>query len=310
MRPLLLLLFLLITACGRLPHSSRPTAISPDSDLALRAAEYRDLLPSVVDPYGFADVAHCDSTTFSGLLGASGVAVDLLAAELAPGKWLRRPTAYPECWANGESRSTISRDALLSVIWFAWDRGDLAVLERLWDFGMSRGWKMGDGRLHGADTLANSNIVALLARAMYALGGRPAAWALAILPIWTPDVVGYERHLQVAQIALWGEIVGHIPVGAAELLAQHATAQPWNPVMRAASDRWLGTNLSNQPLDKRLWPEGRLPTSADRCSAWVAMNDKDENGWLSCPSEDETHTGGELLFAVRILKGKEAPLGH
>lgn len=303
MRLLLAPLFSLLLACGGLPHTSSPTSIPPTSDLALRAAEY-ELLPSALDPHGFADVAHCDSTTFSGLLGASGVDVELLAAEKSPGEWLRRPKSYPECWASGESRSTISRDALLSVMWWAWTHGDLATLERVWDYGVTHGWRMGRGRLSGADTLANPNLVALLAHSIYALGGRPSAWALAIIPAWGPNVVGYERHLQVAQIALWGELVGSIPVGAAELLAQHAIAQPWNPVMRAASDRWLGTSLSTQKLDHRLWPEGRLPTSADRCGAWVAMNDKDENGWKSCPEDSETHTGGELFFALRILRGK------
>ena len=297
-------LALLLTGCGWLPHSGQPTSVPPSSDLATRAALYAELAPAVLDPHGFADVAHCDSTTFSGLLGASGVAVDLLAAEVSPGEWLRRPASYPECWAAGESRSTISRDALLSVLWWAWSNDDLATLERLWDYGATHSWKMGSGRYRGADTLANPNLVALLAHSMYALGGRPPAWALAILPVWTADVKGYERHLQVVQIALWGEVVGHIPTGAAELLAQHAATQPWNPVMRAASDRWLGTSLSTQKLDHRLWPEDRLPTSADRCSAWVAMNDQDESGWFACPAESATHTGGELLFAQRILRGK------
>jgi len=34
------------------------------------------------------------------------------------------------------------------------------------------------------------------------------------------------------------------------------------------------------------------------------MNDKDENGWKACPTEEVTHTGGELIFAQRILRGK------
>jgi hypothetical protein len=298
------ILAILLASCGFLPRVGHPTSVPPASDLATRAQLYTQLAPSVLDPSGFVDVARCDSTTFSGLLGSSGVDVDLLAAEVGPGQWLRRPTAYPECWAAGESRSTISRDALLSVMWWAWSNSDLATLERLWAYGAAHSWRMGRGRLAGADTLANPNIVSLLAHSIYALGGRPPAWALAIIPAWAADVEGYERHLQVAQITLWGEVVGSIPAGAAELLAQHAASQPGNPVMRAASDRWLGTQLSGQPLDTRLWPADRLPTSEDRCSAWVAMNDRDENGWKACPTESETHTGGELIFAQRILRGK------
>ena len=301
-RPLSLLLAAILLGCGS--HTSTPTSVPSTSDLATRAQLYAELLPAVLDPSGFVDVAKCDSTTFSGLLGSSGIPVDLTDAEVSSGEWLRRPVSYPECWANGESRSTISRDALFSVMWFAWTKCDKPLLERLFAYGMEHGWRMGNGRSHGVDTLANPNLVAILAHSIYALGGRPPAWSLAIIPAWASDVEGYERHLQTVQIALWGEIVGHIPPSAAEILVANYHSQPWNPVMRAALDRWMGTNTSSQPLDARLWPVDRLPTSADRCAEWVAMNDKDENGWKACPTEEVTHTGGELIFAQRILRGK------
>jgi hypothetical protein len=299
-----LLPLLLTASCGLAPRVGQPTSVPTSSDLATRAALYADLASSVLDPSGFVDVARCDSTTYTGLLGSSGVDVDLLAAERSPGEWLRRPATYPECWAAGESRSTISRDALLSVMFFAWTHDDLATLERLWGYGAGHGWRMGRGRLAGADTLANPTFVALLAHSIYALGGRPPAWALAIPPTWNAGAVGFERHLQTVQFVLWGEVTGSIPAGAAELIAANVAAQPGNPVMRAASDRWLGTGLSAQSLDERLWPPGRLPTSSDRCSSWVSMNDSGERGLDACPDERETHSGGELAFALRILRGK------
>jgi hypothetical protein len=297
---------LLLASCGWLPRERSQPSAAP-AELHERADAYREALPSVLDDYGFADVAHCDSTTFSGLLAAAGVDVQMEAAEVSPGEWLRRPAEYVECFATGASRSTISRDALLSVVWWAWSARELAVLERLWEFGSKRAWKMGDGRWGGVDTLANTNLIALLARAIDALGGDAPGWALALLPMWSDQVGGFERHLQVSQIALWGELTGSIPESAVALLQKHAEAQPWNPVLRAAADVWDGGDRTKASLDPRLWPAERLPTSADRCSAWVAMEDAWAPGWLGCPDEQPLryHTGGELLFAVRLLRGPE-----
>jgi hypothetical protein len=296
-----------LLGCGK-EHTSTPTNTPPA--LALRAELYRTLEPAAVDPFGFADVEHCDATTYSGLLAASGAPVQLETAEQSPGRWLRRPTTYPECWANKQSRSTISRDAILSVLWWAWTTNRLDVVDRLWDYGNGRSWFMGDGRLAGVDTLLNTNMLSLLAWTIYELGGHPPAWALLIQPSWDSETVGYEAQLQVLQILLWGEIHGQIPEEGADCLRRHLTREDWNPLFYVAAMRWLGADpqgldvLLTNETGVRMWPTDRLPTSADRCAAWVTMEDSGADGWVPCPERGATHSGGDLLLLDRILRGK------
>jgi len=135
------------------------------------------------DQHGFVLTDHCDSTLFSGLLGASGYRVDMTAAEVGPGHWLRRPTSYPECWGCGKSRSTISRDMLLGVYWWAWANKDRGVLERMWDYGVSHFWLMCRGRMFGMDTVMNPAMIATLAELIYRLGGKNH-WFARRLPTW------------------------------------------------------------------------------------------------------------------------------
>lgn len=330
MHALCLLAFVSLMACGRSSSSARPMHVDSSATPALDslAAAYRVWLPQVQDDSGFVDSEHCDSLTFSGLLAAAGADVDLGDAEVRPGEWWRRPINLPECFATGASRSTVSRDGLLSVLWAAWsiggDEGREAV-QRLWSYALAHGGRMGDGRLGGADALLNENLWALLAATLDALGGDPGA-ARALAPFWGPGAVGFEARLQVDQILLWGELRGWLPPSGFDALRAQAERQPWNPHFVAAMVVWGGwapaeveSRLASEE-GLRLWPRDRLPTSEDRCSPWVVERDAWDPSWLPCPQEkaapgnppnaDEfsasgprVHSGGELLFIQRVLRG-------
>lgn len=122
------------------------------------------------DEWGFVETTHCDSTFLSGLISLLRE-VDMRAAEVNPGQWYRRPVDYPECWAAGESRSTISRDPLLMVMVWSWYQKDWRTLEDMHQFAEDHFLKMGDGRNGGADTIMNSNLMSLLAEMIFQLGG-------------------------------------------------------------------------------------------------------------------------------------------
>lgn len=264
---------------------------------------YLAALPSVQDKHGFVESDKCDSITFSALLAATGATIDVEAAEEKPGRWLRRPTDYPECWAAGESRSTISRDGLLAVMWWAWTNKRLDVLERMWAYGESRSWFMGDGRLNGADTFFGQ-LYSTLAQAIYTLGGEDHTIARLVPVVWA-DCADYKCHIQALHAALRFEVYGGLSLTAQHQLEQSAARQPWNPLLEAVRARTAGQNESRaqQLLEQSPYhPTDRLPTSADHCEAWPVQRDATSKSFTPCPDREHTWSGGDWLFTDWYLR--------
>lgn len=308
----LLLLALLLAACtGKVHPRTVPEDIAeaPHTFDAL-ADTYAAMQGAVSDQRGWVELDRCDALLWASLRAAAGVAVDVDDAQDPdrPGRWLRRPLDRPECYAAGESASTISRDMLLGVFWWAWTarRGD--VVEDLWAYGSVRDWFMGDGRLFGTDTWLNGNMVVLLARLCVRLNAvcSDAADGLALIPLrWDEDDVrGYQRHLEVLQILLSGELDSSISDAALQRLRKHDAEQPRNPLFAAARALYDGLPLAE--VDARLgaWPSDRLPQSSDWCSSWRTEVEDGSSGALPC-GDGRTHSGGEVLFIRRVLWGPQ-----
>lgn len=296
-----------LVACGRGGGAaeSRQRHVTPArlAALAALAQENQDI---VAGPAGFVDSAHCDSLQHSGLMAAAGAAIDMRAAEIEPGRWLRRPASLPECWASGESRSTISRDQLLGVLWWAWTVKDAQAVRDLWNYGEPRTWVMGEGRFRGADTVLSYNDIVLLAhlcaRMDAGCGANYRKWAL-FSPILSGTPRGFERHLDILRIMLFWEVDGHPPFRGVERLRQHALEQLWNPLPVAAlASQGLADGVQ---VDSRLealgYPMDRLPDSRDWCSHWIVET---EDGSKPCPDEGHLHSAGELLFMARLFSGR------
>lgn len=303
------LIFLLVSGCSILPHK--------------RVEKKASYLEELADTYaglqatGWTDTDQCDALLFNSLRGAAGVPLPIWEAEdkSTPGRWYRRPTYLPECYASGGANSTISRDMLLGLFWYAWSTGDRGIVGSLWEYGSSRNWFMGDGDSGGLGTVLNSNMISLLARLCTHLGaecsGNPGEWAKVPLTFsGVPE--GYVRHLEVLQILLLGELEGQIPGYLADRLALHATEQPENPLFAAAMVLYQVWDPAE--VDRRLssWPGDHLPTSADWCSSWRVesegpgpIEESGSRGWNPCPEQTQVHSGGEILFLRRVLSGKE-----
>jgi len=176
------------------------------------------------------------------MVSAGGAEVEVEAAEESSGRWNRRPTSYPECWASGESRSTISRDMLLGVYWHAWTHRDLALLERLWDYGYAHAWKMGDGRLAGADTVMNTAMISTLAEMIYKLGGKNhfisrqlgAKWGVAV-----QEGQEFRNRLTALHLGLRREVFGHLSQSSERILEQLVVRWPDNPLFLWAHRQYV-----------------------------------------------------------------------
>jgi hypothetical protein len=207
--------------------------------------------------------------------------------------------SYTECYAANESRSTISRDQLLGVLWWAWRNKQNAVVERLAAYAAEHNGVMGTP---ASETMLNSNMVRLLAEVRKALGGDGGLGLHS--PFFSrPEAVDYEAHLQALQILLFAETTGSMSTAMVETLTAFALKQPRNPLFAAALATWAGGDSEAAARlldDATLWPRDRLPTSADRCEPWLVQRDEGDD-WLPCADEARTHSGGDWLFVKSIF---------
>ena len=288
----LLNLLLLLAACGQSDYESSDA-------LRARRESYLGLARQVQEPVaGFVDSDKCDSLLHSALLGSGGAEVDLAAAREPSGRWLRRPTHLPECLGSGDSRSTISRDMLVGVLWYAWAHRDLDMAERLWDFWESRDWKLGDSehslepmsRIYGTPTLQ-----ATLAEVIHRLGG--ADHSIRRTPIRSVGgQTGFRKHLELLDILLWREMTGILSPDEYLIVEQYARRYPEDALAQYVAGRYAEA----ERLLLRHHPEDRLLTSADICSPLTYERD----GRDPCPEEGRTHAPIHFLFLSGLLLGK------
>lgn len=284
----LLLIFLL--ACSTFKPKSSSNKVDIESN-------YISMIKEVQDENGFIETKHCDSLLFSALIGVHPeVDVNLEAAEVREGEWLRRPTNYPECFEAGASRSTISRDMLLGVIWWATVNKDLGMLERMWEYGSSNAWVMGNN----VHTVMNFNMITLLAKAIYKLGGKDHLPRRSYLVFG--DCEGYVCHLSALQIALVGEIEGSIRGSHADYIINISDRNPGNILFQALRAKYVDHNfIKVYALISSKYPTDRLPNTSDWCESWPVQREDTDSNLRPCRME-KIHSGGELLFTLWLIR--------
>jgi hypothetical protein len=293
----LLTILLIVTACGR--AEVRSSGYSPAQALRDAYSTIAEQNAQLRDPNGFIDVEHCDSLLFSSLnaVGAD-ITIDIYSARNEQGQWFRRPLDYPECYASGFSKSSISRDMLLGLMWYLWSTRDLQGLQALYDYGEERNWIMGEG------DSARINLRLGLQTTLEAAIRRLKGDRLPLIELADPFLgspTGYEAHLQVLHILLRGEIYGSLSQSTAGKLLEQHKRQPRNPLFAYASARYVTGDyaLAERLLLGGIWPLDRLATSEDYCSPWPIERD-DGADWLPC-NQGKLHSNGDWLFVARLL---------
>jgi hypothetical protein len=300
MRLLSFLFFILaLVGCG---PKAKPESTTHSVELREAVIEktklYLSLGKTVQDEAGFVMYEACDSLLFSGLYGAGGGVVDLRAARDESGMWHRRPLAYPECYGES-SKSTISRDMMLGVLWYIWETQDLELAEELFAYGKTHEWIMGDGNLWRI--YFTPGLQATLAELIYRLGG-PDYYAYRAIPQSYSRNVDYAAHLDVLHILLRGELTGKLEKSAKDVLEYNFKRESKNALFSYAWHRYSDGNQDDTYallLNEAWWPSDRLPTSADRCEGWLLQRDEGED-WAPC-DDDKTHSGGDFLFVAKLL---------
>lgn len=173
----------------------------------LRARYALDLEAAGAFKDGWPSATDCDGTLFAGLAAAGGLPTNLDLAEYSPGEIHRRPA--PSCWNPKEgdvgSKSTVSNDMILGYLYGRWRAGNLGALERLYEYGKDHSWIMGLPKSEASRVVLKPNQQGLLARAIFALGGKSHAERFIPATYFNVEK-DYEKHLQAISILLNGEI--------------------------------------------------------------------------------------------------------
>ena len=298
-----LLILALLTACGREPQPLEEVTPTEDKAALLdrKVLNYESWIQAHQDANGFILTDKCDSLLFSSLLSAAGLDVAVDAAKDSSGAWHRRPAQ--DCGpANGNSRSTISRDMIIGLMWHFWMRQDVAGATQLMnDLRANKYMLKGDGSI--GELLMTPAMLNTLAQLIKGLGGHDYSFERNLPFILSSDT-GYVAHLTVWHIMLRSAILGKVSATEQAIVGRHANRNPQNPLFAAAYANLLHqapTQAIDLLLNTEQWPDYRLPSTGEHCDPWPVQRDADDSGWAICGPELVEHPGAELIVIYRLL---------
>lgn len=285
-----LLVALLLVSCGQ-KHKAKETT-SPTEELEAKYSLYHNLAYR-----GWQVEDECDALLFVSLQHVGLVEPGPVEeAQSEPGHWFRLPG--PDYAAKCDS--DISRDMLLGLMTYMWKFNRLDLAEDLWDYGSSHGWKMGEERKDfETRTVMTPSLIGLLADMIHVMGGtdHPERFIFAVYDT-SP---GFVSHLTLLHINLLGQmhgLLGPAELGALQNIRVHMST---NPLVHALVHRYTdGDQTEATRLLLTVWPNDRLPTTADWCGHWRNQCSEGESCLVPCP-EERTHAGGDFLFAAAIV---------
>lgn len=284
------LVIFFVVACGGEKNSAQRT-VDTFPDLIARKESYLKQVKKVQDKHGWIETKECDALLFTGMLMATGVDVDILAARDMEGKWYRRPDK--DCskffFRSSLISSSISRDMLIGLMWGAWMNGRVQILRDLYDYGKEHNWKMGDG---SPDTVyLTPNFI----NTLRILIGKDDN----IPEVWVDPMKDHQRHVVALNIILRGEAEGNIRDQLA-LLRKFKNTEPKNALFQYGYHRFTDGNQSRAISLLRDFPD-KLPTNKNWCGRWKWERSSKSDNWKPCKTK-ATHSGGDLAFVVTLLE--------
>lgn len=293
----------LLSSCGLWEKEDNapkePTAQECLTKIQFVRDTYVSLLPGIADADGWFETDACDALLWNSLLAAGGVDIDVTKARGSDGKWYRRPAK--DCFATGGSKSEISRDMLLGLMFYATYYGRLELLQSIYKYGSTNGWVMGEGDL--TRTVFSPSLQATLADAIAYLGGEQDLPESQFPQAWYAFNTGFRAHLDILHILLRGQVVGGISDAMANVLEIQYNRDKNNPLFSYAWHKY-NTGDYREALglldNEALWPKERLPTSANYCDAWPFQRDPGPD-WAPC-ADGKTYTGGGFILLTRLIE--------
>ena len=285
----------MILACGQSTVNRRTVS---NEDLRVKAELYEELQ----DRSSLSSKFDCDQLLFSGLMDAASpsLGIDIKLYTNDGVEWHRTETH--QCYDNGGSKSSISRDMIVGLMWSWYKSGDLESAEKLLLALRGSAYILkGSGDITAR--VMNPAYISTLALLVKKLGG--PLYAEAMLPVTFNAGEGFVRHLQTWLIALRGELKGGLTASDLDVLKTHMDSQPNNPLFASVYHKYTDGNQSaaiRLLLDASEWPSDRLPTTFEHCDKWPIERDFQDSDWGPCSPEEE-HTGMDLVVITRLILG-------
>jgi hypothetical protein len=293
-------LFFLI-ACGSSPDNKEQPHNIPLSQLQAKRDIYVSLLERQRYEAGFIS-NDCDAVLFNALVATAVDGIDVGAAQDSDGRWYRR--ASQDCFRNGESASSTSRDMLMGVLWWGLETEAITELVATWTYGIDNQWVMGEGDI--SRVILTAGLQATLAEIIFVLGGDDHSFFRKLPQLWPPGLDGYQAHLQSLHIALRGRIptLGGISDTMLKRVVEHRERSPNNAFFQFVEHRFTDGDQQeaiNILLNENWFPADRLPNASDRCEPWLWQRDQDDIGWQPCGTP-VVHHGGDLIFLTKLIE--------
>lgn len=254
---------------------------------------YLSQLPKVIDESGFVFSGECDSILFSCLMAIDpNVKFDIKAAfDSSTGMWHRRPCSKP-CYP-AHSKSTISRDMFIGILYYAYFKQRLDILEQVISYALSHNLIMGKGDL--SRTIMTPALLSTFAWASYRLGG-PSRWWLRMIPLGLSEhTTGYQTHLAVLHGLIRNKLEKkdkHL-----DLFRKHSKEQPNNALFQyAVGDLEKVYTILNS---ERYFPSDRLPNHMDRKPEYLWQRDCRE--YVS-GTDNKVIAPADFIFMYNVVK--------
>lgn len=195
--------------------------------------------------------------------------------------------------------STISRDMLIGLAWYAYINNRLDIVQSVIAKALGNWGVMGYGSAGAINIMPGLLGTYMLIE--QALGGKKR-WYARFLPIGLSGKNrGYTAHLEVLHLLLRNGII-KLSKKEQDALKWYASDQPLNPLFQyAAGNIEMAKQLLDNPL---LWPRDRLPTNHDRREEWLFQRNHRDNhpDWLPRTEEPlRVHHGGDYIFMYWLL---------
>lgn len=297
----IIFLLLLVSCCSTDSREGVESALVP-SLLVEKIAAYEHLAE---DKFGGKFIEEgCDSLLFTGLYYATGADTKIEAARADSGQWYRRDLKLGNCYPE-ESKSEISRDMFIGLLWGIWNNQRDELLREIIRYGEKKNWRMGAG--DPSRTVLSPQLVST----MYQMAGKmygDKRGKSSIALVTGQKLKGFEAHLQALHIALRGEIHGEITASEYKDIEYMVNRQPNNALFAAILARYTKgdqTKAINILLNEKHWPSNKLPTTANHCEFWLWQRDETPKDWGKCKPVTE-HSGADFLFVAKyIVRGVE-----
>lgn len=304
MQAVTLISLLVINVSCRKDNRSQPT-VNPLAEVQAKRDLYVSLAKEQVDEYGWL-TPKCDGLLFNSLAAYSGFPVNPLMAEKEAGLWHRHPSfsCYPD-----ESKSTISKDMFRGLFLYLLQQKDRASIQRIKDYCDSHEILLGSSCAMGEAVDEES----YYGRVVFNPTQRSQINRMLGLSLTSKTAKDdFEAHLDVLRIYTDYKIDGGLSDDDVKALHNYAEASPRNALFQILASKF-GANGGDQSqaiatlLDEVLFPADRLPNDTDHYTHYLWQRDDNED-WLPCgssdkrPCENVTHSGVDLMFAVKLLE--------